>query len=114
MKKTVCIAAVAFLLNACAVGYPGLRAANTKGLSSLELGMSKSQVISTMGTNGFGTFDNPARREQFALGTDVYEVFYYYTTFIQNGQTMDSGFTPVIIKNGIFSGSGKEYLFKIR
>ena len=101
-------------ISGCAAGYPGLRDANTQGLSSLEIGMPKQQVLSIMGNKGFGMIDNPARKEQFAIGNDVYEVLYYYTTFIQPGQPMDSGYTPVILKNGVFTGSGREYLFKIR
>jgi len=48
------------------------------------------------------------------IGQDQYEVLYYYTDFIVEGQPMDTGMTPVILKNGKYIGSGKEFLFKIR
>ncbi len=114
MRAFFCSLVVVALLSGCAFGYPGLRDTNSKGLSSLNLGMTKVEVVAIMGTKGFGQIDNPARREQFMMNNDVYEVLYYYTTFIQDGQPMDTGYTPVIFKNGHFIGSGREFLTKIR
>ena len=64
----------ALLITGCAIGYPGLRLSNSDGLNRLVIGMSRSEVIATMGTKGFGEFDNPARREAFQLGDREYEV----------------------------------------
>jgi hypothetical protein len=114
MRRLLLAVPVVLALAGCALGYPGLRESNTKALASLELGMPKAQVIAAMGTTGFGDFDNPADREKFVLGSDAYEVLYYYTTLVPDGQPLDTGFTPVVLKNGVFVGSGKEFLAKIR
>ena len=70
-RRLLLAAPVVLALAGCALGYPGLREANTKALASLELGMPKAQVIAAMGTTGFGDFDNPADREKFVLGRDA-------------------------------------------
>ena len=112
MKRVLLLCCV-MLIAGCA-GYPQLRDSNRTKMATLELGMSRDQVVSTMGNDKFMAIQNPYKREVFALGQDQYEVLYYYTDFIEEGQPMDTGMTPVILKNGKYSGSGKEYLFKIR
>lgn len=95
-------------------GYPALRDSNRTKLATLEPGMSREQVVSIMGTDGFGEIRNPYKRETFSIGEDRYEVLNYYTDFIQAYQPMETGMTPVILKNGKYIGAGKEFLFKIR
>lgn len=112
MKRVLLICC--FLLISGCAGYPQLRDANRTKLSTLDLGMSRDQVVSVMGTDGFMAIKNPYKRESFAIGQDQYEVLYYYTDFIVEGQPMDTGMTPLILKNGKYIGSGKEFLFKIR
>lgn len=95
-------------------GFPALRDANRTKLSTLEPDMPRAQVLSIMGPDGFMEIKNPYKRESFAIGQDKYEVLYYYTDFIQEYQPIDTGMTPVVLKNGKFIGAGKEFLFKVR
>jgi len=95
-------------------GYPALRDSNRTKLAMLEPGMSREQVVSIMGTDGFGEIRNPYKRETFSIGEDRYEVLNCYADFIQAYQPMETGMPPVILKNGKYIGSGKEFLFKIR
>lgn len=95
-------------------GFPALRDANRTKLSTLEPDMPRAQVLSIMGTDGFMEIKNPYKRESFAIGQDKYEVLYYYTDSIREYQPIDTGMTPVVLKNGKFIGAGKEFLFKVR
>lgn len=106
--------ALTFAATITSCGYPALRDSNRTKMGTLEPGMSREQVVSIMGTDGFGEIGNPYKRETFSIGEDTYEVLNYYTDFIQNYQPMETGMTPVILKNGKYIGAGKEFLFKIR
>ena len=113
MFRSILIVILVATITGCG-GFPALREANRTKLSTLEPDMSRAQVISIMGSDGFMEIKNPYKRESFAIGQDKYEVLYYYTDFIQEYQSMDTGMTPVVLKNGNFIGAGKEFLFKIR
>lgn len=106
------VVTVAFL-TACA-GFPALRESNREKISQLQLGMSKAQVEAIMGSSGFMDIKQPYRREVFESNGQAYEVLYYYTDFIQDYQPMDTGMTPVVLREGKFIGAGRDYLFKVR
>lgn len=114
-KLRVVLAAVAatVFLTACA-GFPALRESNREKIAQLQLGMSKAQVEAIMGSAGFMDVKQPYRREVFESNGRAYEVLYYYTDFIQDYQPMDTGMTPVVIREGKFIGAGRDYLFKVR
>lgn len=101
------------LLAGCG-GYPALRQSNRANLAKLDIGMTKQQVMTVMGQEGFGSITNPYRVETFALGNDIYEALFYYTDQIGEIRAADTGMTPIILKNGKFIGAGKEFLFKLR
>jgi len=64
MKRVLLICCFV-LISGCA-GYPQLRDANREKLSTLDPGMSRGQVVSVMGTDGFMAIKNPYKRESFA------------------------------------------------
>ncbi len=101
------------LLAGCG-GYPALRQSNRANLAKLEIGMTKQQVMTVMGQEGFGSITNPYRVETFSLDADIYEALFYYTDSIGEIRGSDTGMTPIVLKNGKFIGAGKEFLFKIR
>ncbi len=105
LKSLVILLAVSVLLTSCAFGYGGLRNANKEKLSTLEIGMSKNEVLGIMGTSGFGTIRQPYKRETFESDGEVYEVYYFYTDFIQPYQPYDTGMTPFIFKGGEYKGN---------
>jgi hypothetical protein len=113
MKLIVILLASVLFLTGC-VGFPELRNSNREKLSQIQIGMSKTQVETIMGQNGFMDIKQPYRREVFESNGNAFEVLYYYTDFIQDFQPIDTGMTPVIFRNGRFIGTGKDFLFKVR
>jgi len=113
LKLLSILLASVLLLTACG-GFPSLRNSNREKLSQIQIGMSKAQVETIMGRDGFLDITQPYRREVFESNGNAFEVLYYYTDFIQDFQPIDTGMTPVIFKDGRFIGTGKDFLSKVR
>lgn len=112
--KSIFVMAV-LLISGCAnewQGYADLRAQNRASLMNLELGMSKSQVVSTFGDKSYGEISNPFKREIFPAKDGNVEVLYYYTEYIdyRAGKGWESGVTPVVLKDNKVVGWGWKYL----
>ncbi len=98
----------------------GLVASNLTRIAKLSVGMSKADVIKTMGTDTAKTNDgivnNPWTTETFS-GKDgaKYEVLYYVTRnnppFTPIGKFLT---TPVILKGGKVTGWGNDALEKLQ
>jgi hypothetical protein len=110
MKIYSALAASVVLLTGCVNPYAVMRDDNRAALSSVEMGMGKSQVQSIMGVRsaeGYaGRFDNPYQRETLR-GTDgaTYEVLYYYTQQMA-GKPYESGLSPVVLLDSKVVGIG--------
>ena len=104
------------LLAGCANPYAIMRDGNRAALAKVEVGMSKSQVESTMGTrtaelpDGPGRYENPYKRET-VRGTDgqLYDALYYYTQQIGE-RPIETGLTPVVFYEGRVVGIGWGFL----
>lgn len=102
------------LLVGCANPYAIMRDQNRATLVKVEIGMSKSQVESTMGSRAAegedGRFENPYKRE-IIRGTDgqSYDVLYYYTQQIGE-RPIETGLTPVVFNEGRVVGIGWGFL----
>jgi hypothetical protein len=119
--RTTVIALALVSLTACATGknLGHQVAANREGLAKLTVGMSKAQVVDTMGDLKVETKDgfvkNPFTTET-VTGRDGarYEVLYYVTRinppFTPIGKFLT---TPVILKGGKYVGQGFDTLEKI-
>lgn len=122
MYKVGVAALLLISLAGCASGSKNLGhqiATNREGLTKLTVGMSRPQVLTTMGDLRVETKDgivkNPWTAETIT-GRDRtrYEVLYYVTRpnppFTPIGKFLT---TPVILKNGKYVGQGYETLEKI-
>jgi hypothetical protein len=119
--RTSVIVLALIALTACATGknLGHQVAANREGLTKLTVGMSKAQVVTTMGDLKVETKDgvvkNPWTTET-VTGRDGarYEVLYYVTRinppFTPIGKFLT---TPVIFKGGKYVGQGFDTLEKI-
>lgn len=116
----IALALVSFSAQAEVVKLGTLVSTNQSNLSKLAVGMSKDDVIKTMGTNNAETKDglapNPWTTETFS-GKDggKYEVLYYLTRknppFTPLGKFLT---TPVVLKNGKVSGWGNDALDAVK
>lgn len=98
------------------VSYKTLISTNLANVSKLSVGMTKTQVLSTMGNLAASTKDtlvpNPYTVETFRVGRSQYEVMYYMTqkyrpfTSIRLSQA-----TPVVLREGVVVGWGSNVLF---
>ena len=110
MKIYSALAASVVLLTGCVNPYAIMRDDNRAALSSVEMGMGKSEVQRIMGirsAEGFaGRFENPYKREALK-GTDgvAYEVLYYYTQQMA-GKSQESGLSPVVFQDSKVVGIG--------
>lgn len=107
----------ALLLAGCANPYAIMRDGNRAALAKVEIGMSKSQVESIMGSRSAegegGRYENPYKRE-IIRGTDSqsYDVLYYYAQQIGE-RPIETGLTPVVFNEGRVVGIGWGYLDSI-
>lgn len=116
----IALTLLSFSAQAEVVKLGTLVSANLGNLSKLAVGMSKDDVIKTMGTNNAETKDglapNPWTTETFS-GKDggKYEVLYYLTRknppFTPLGKFLT---TPVVLKNGKVSGWGNDALDAVK
>lgn len=104
----------ALLLAGCANPYAVMRDGNRSALTKIEVGMSRAQVESTMGSRSAegasGRFDNPYKRET-VRGTDgrSYDVLYYYSQQVGE-RPIETGLTPVVFYEGHVVGIGDGFL----
>jgi len=125
MKKILGVILVGFLLSSCATDYTAetniegytnsiaLAKINSARLVLLEPGMSKSQVLETMGTTNATFVNNPYLVSLFSIQEDYITVIYYFTKnpsdWYRTTATFDS-LTPLVLLNGKLIGWGEEAL----
>ncbi|MBL7157021.1 MAG: DUF3192 domain-containing protein [Candidatus Omnitrophica bacterium] len=115
-----------------------VRAHNKENLQKLKPGMSIHEVLEIMGTESRGSsfplveevgetitdigfsfltssqaVRNPYKTKVLQEGRTTTEVFYYYTDMKnRDGKITDSELTPVVFRNGVLVGWGKDFLKK--
>ncbi len=97
------------------VSYKEFLSNNLSRLNRLTVGMTRDEVLATMGNLETSTRDssipNPYRTESFAVGGSQYEVLHYLTrkhppfTPIKPSQA-----TPVVLRDGVLVGWGQSAL----
>ena len=97
-----------------------VRSENRTNLMKLEIGMSKSDVLSIMGADekklwgGIGysqRISNPYRSEILESNAGPMELLYYYTDLKkQDGAITDDELTPLLFKDGKLIGWGWSFL----
>lgn len=115
MKK-IAILLFALLLTACVnTQFAEMRDGNRSALTKVDIGMSKTQVISVMGERtatepASGTYTNPFKRETLK-GADgkSYDVLFYYTQQIGDNP-IETGLTPIAFLDNKVVGIGWGYL----
>ena len=116
----IALAFISLVAQAEPVKLGTLVGSNLERMSKLSVGMSKADVIKTMGSENAKTNDglvpNPWTTEAFT-GKDgaKYEVLYYVTRtnppFTPIGKFLT---TPVVLKNGKVTGWGNDALEKVQ
>lgn len=119
---------IMFLCGCTAYFYTpqNLMTANRSNLSKLQIGMTKDQVMQTMGTEGKETcntvlpfficgsselINNPYRTTGFHNDGKTYHVLYYWTDVKKrDGAITDDELTPLLIENGTLVGWGSQLL----
>lgn len=104
----------ALLLIGCANPYAIMRDGNRAALAKIDLGMSKSQVESIMGSRAAegesGRYENPYKREIIrGIDGQSYDVLYYYTQQIGE-RPIETGLAPVVFSEGRVVGIGWGFL----
>jgi outer membrane protein assembly factor BamE (lipoprotein component of BamABCDE complex) len=126
MKKAIAILVLGFLLSSCStdynaeykidkwVGDEGLAKINSARLVLLEHGMSKSQVLETMGTTNAYYINNPYLVSLFSIKEDNITIIYYFTKNPHNSYEVSrvtfENLTPLVLVNGKLIGWGEEAL----
>ena len=113
MIKAIVMILAVLTMQSCVMGYPGLRDGNRAKMAQLTPGMAKMEVLAIMGDKGFGEINQPYKIESLMREDVVYEVYYYYTDYIQPYQDMDTGMTPFIFKDGKYVGNSLENSIKL-
>ena len=127
MKKILGILVLGFILSSCApTNYTAespikegitnsikLAKINRARLALLEPGMSKSQVLQTMGTLNAAYVSNPYLVSLFSIKEDHITVIYYFTRnpseYYKTSVTFEK-LTPIVLLNGKLIGWGEEAL----
>jgi len=93
-------------------GYGEFRNKNRESLMKIEVGMSKSRVLEIFGSEKYYDMTNPYKLEVIPSKDGMVEVIYYYTDYIdyQNGKSLESGLTPIILKDNKVIGWGYKML----
>ena len=125
MKKLLGILVLGFLLSSCSTDYTAeskvegytnnimLAKINSSRLALLDPGMSKSQVLETMGTNNARFINNPYLVSLFNIKEDNITIIYYFTKNPgggYKGTPTIKNLTPLISLNGKLIGWGDEAL----
>ncbi|MBI3374996.1 MAG: DUF3192 domain-containing protein [Betaproteobacteria bacterium] len=109
MKRLALTLFLTFLVAGCS-SYGWFRDWNRINIAKIEPGMTRAQVMQTMGEGSYrasdGPVSNPEKRETIKDAKGVeYEVLYYYTE--QIGQKKwESGITPVVFSGDKVVGIG--------
>jgi len=103
MKRTICLFIIAILVSGCASSsvMPWDIEKARNNLMKLELGMSKQEVINTMGT--------PYNREAYSTPEGQLEFLIYLTKYTYSGSIPDSDTTPICLFNGKVTGWGRNF-----
>jgi len=125
MKKLLGILVLGFLLSSCSTDYTAeskvegytnnimLAKINSSRLALLDPGMSKSQVLETMGTQNATFVNNPYLVSLFNIKEDYITIIYYFTKNPgggYKGTPTIKNLTPLISLNGKLIGWGDEAL----
>ncbi len=125
MKKLLGILVLGFLLSSCSTDYTAeskvegytnnimLAKINSSRLALLDPGMSKSQVLETMGTQNATFVNNPYLVSLFNIKEDYITIIYYFTKNPgggYKGTPTIKNLTPLILLNGKLIGWGDEAL----
>ena len=128
MKKILGILVLGFILSSCApTNYTAespikegitnsikLAKINRARLALLEPGMSKSQVLQTMGTLNAAYVSNPYLVSLFSIKEDNITIIYYFTKNPHNSYEVSKvtfeNLTPLVLLNGKLIGWGEESL----
>jgi hypothetical protein len=113
MKPTILIILIGVLFTSCA-SLDAIRSQNRQNLMSLSAGMSKSEVLTAMGTKTInsegGQINNPYRTEMYHSQGHTFELLLYYTDLKRrDGAITDDELTPLIIMDGKLDGWGWTY-----
>lgn len=102
------------------ISYETLLAENQVNILKLSPGLSKQQVIDTMGTSQARVKNNlyvtnPYKNDFFTIDKDSYEIIYYLTQrYPAFTKIKESQATPVVFKNGQVVGLGFDALKRAR
>lgn len=114
LKNIFVIVSVCLMVTSCA-STNQIRADNRNKLLSLSAGMSKIDVLKTMGTKTQTSSDgtvitNPYRTEMYRSNDKTFELMLYYTdTKKSDGAITDDELTPLVIIDGKLDGWGWSY-----
>ena len=127
MKKIIVIVIITSLLFGCtaymATQLEEVRGRNRINLIKLELGMSKSDVLSIVGTSvdtlksdqptdkaSSRIINNPYKSSAISIEDKSIEILYYYTDLkSDDGAITDDELTPIVLINGKVTGWGWDY-----
>jgi hypothetical protein len=110
---------MAILIIAGCATASGVRVMNRENLLRLSIGMTKQEVLNTMGTKTFEIYgdgvdtkiNNPYRSEIIPDEGKNLEVLYYYTDVKQtDGAVTDDELTPLVLDQGKLIGWGWSFL----
>lgn len=102
------------------ISYETLLAENQVNILKLTPGLTKQQVIDTMGTSQAKVksnlyVTNPYKNDFFTIDKDNYEVIYFLTQrYHAFSKIKESQATPVVIKNGQVVGLGFDALSRAK
>lgn len=113
MKNAILIILSLLFVSGCGLDY--IRTENRRNLAKLSVGMSKNEVIATMGDKVVfdlrTTVNNPYRTEILRGKGKPFEVLYYYTDIKRaDGAIADNELTPLVFDNGHIIGWGWGFL----
>lgn len=123
--STVVAALMALAFVGCATDpFTTYAQVNRARLNDLSIGMSKSEVIQTMGSEVFNlgrrsipsTISNPFKTEAF-LGNsgESFEVIFYYSgTKSRDSVITDDELVPIVLKNGKVVGWGNQFFSDVK
>ncbi|MBU1299143.1 MAG: DUF3192 domain-containing protein [Bacteroidetes bacterium] len=109
------------ILMGCA-SFDAITAKNRVQLNQLKIGMTKSEVLSIMGTETINTggepelVTNPYKIETFrGQSGKTYETLFYYTDVKQrDGVISDDELTPIVFEDGNLIGWGNSFFSDIK
>ncbi len=126
MRKAAIVSILFVLTAGCTSSLDRVRTANRRNLMKLSVGMTKEQVMATMGHKSGGgrfgepTVDSPYKSEILPGKDKTFEVLYYYTDIESNVYTANPAtipaneLTPLIFDKGKLIGWGADFLEDIK